>query len=166
MNRVVAHTQLASPHNLFSSHRSPNGQKISADWEAESPPVREIVVVKDLALILLAVVVGTSGQLTLKIGMGQVGRIGDVAIARLPALVAQVALNPLVVVGLGLYVLGAVVWLVVLSRIPLSLAQPVLALMYVLTPIMAWLLLGESLPITRCLGIATIVAGVALVAWA
>lgn len=117
-----------------------------------------------LALILVAVACGVGGQLLLKSGMNQLGHIGVAALAQPLALALRVLGNPLVVGGLGAYVLGAAAWLAVLSRAPLSLAYPILALSYAITPLMAWLVLGESLPGARWLGIATICAGVVLVA--
>ena len=116
-----------------------------------------------IGLILLAVALGVAGQLTLKLGMDQVGRLGAEALAQPLHSALRVVTNPLVIVGLGLYVLGAAVWLPVLSRVPLSLAYPVLALSYAFTPALAWLVLGESVPGLRWAGIATICAGVFLV---
>jgi uncharacterized membrane protein len=117
-----------------------------------------------LWLILLAVVCGVLGQLTLKIGMTGVGAIGGEALAQPVQVVLRVLTHPFVVVGLGLYVLGAVAWLTVLSRGPLSLAYPMLALGYAITPTLAWLVLGESLTSLRWVGIGTICLGVVLVA--
>jgi drug/metabolite transporter (DMT)-like permease len=117
----------------------------------------------NLSLILAAVVCGIGGQITLKMGMTQVGQIGDGALAQPLAIALRVLSSPLVLGGLGLYVLGAVVWLTVLSRVPLSLAYPILALSYAFTPVLAWLILGESVPYVRWAGIATICAGVFLV---
>jgi drug/metabolite transporter (DMT)-like permease len=65
---------------------------------------------------------------------------------------------------LGCYVLGAVAWLTVLSRVPLSLAYPMLALSYAITPILAWLVLGEDVNGLRWAGIGVISLGVLLVA--
>jgi multidrug transporter EmrE-like cation transporter len=117
-----------------------------------------------LLLILLALSCGVAGQLTLKMGMTGVGAIGGEALAQPVQLVLRVITHPLVVVGLGLYVLGAVAWLTVLSRVPLSLAYPMLALSYAITPTLAWLVLGESLTSMRWAGIGTICLGVLLVA--
>lgn len=116
-----------------------------------------------LALILVSVVCGVGGQVSLKMGMNQAGRIGAEALAQPLQVALRVATNPLVVGGLALYVLGAVAWLMVLSRVPLSFAYPVLALTYAFTPLLAWLVLGESVPSLRWLGIATICLGVYLV---
>ena len=116
-----------------------------------------------LALILVSVVCGVGGQVSLKMGMNQAGRIGAEALSQPLQIALRVATNPLVVGGLALYVLGAVAWLMVLSRVPLSFAYPLLALTYAFTPLLAWLVLGESVPALRWLGIATICLGVYLV---
>lgn len=116
-----------------------------------------------LPLILFSVLLGVGGQLTLKIGMMQVGRIDADALARPIDIATRVLLTPMVVGGLALYVLGAAVWLAVLSRVPLSLAYPVLALSYVITPVVAWMALGEVVPPARWIGLATICLGVIMV---
>jgi drug/metabolite transporter (DMT)-like permease len=116
-----------------------------------------------IILVLLAVLCGVSGQIILKLGMGQAGRIGLEALARPLETAWQVFTTPLVVGGLACYVLGAVFWLTVLSRVPLSLAYPMLALSYAFTPVLAWLILGESVNGLRWMGIGVICAGVLLV---
>jgi drug/metabolite transporter (DMT)-like permease len=116
-----------------------------------------------IGLVLLSVVCGVSGQLVLKIGMTQFGRIGADALAEPMTVAWRVLTNPLVMLGLGCYALGAIFWLTVLSRVPLSLAYPTLALTYVAIPLLAWLLLGESISLLRWAGIGVICAGVLLV---
>ena len=116
-----------------------------------------------LSLILLAVLCGVGGQLTLKMGMSHVGPIGAEATTQPLQVALRVLTSPLVLGGLGLYALGAVAWLTVLSRVPLSFAYPILALSYAFTPILAWLILGESVPSLRWVGIATICLGVLVV---
>ena len=116
-----------------------------------------------LPLILLSMLLGVGGQLTLKIGMMQVGRIDAAALTAPIQIAARVLATPMVLAGLGLYVVGAAVWLTVLSRMPLSLAYPVLAVTYVVTPIVSWLVLGESIPSARWVGLATICLGVLIV---
>lgn len=116
-----------------------------------------------LPLIFLSVLLGVGGQLTLKIGMTQVGRIGANAFEAPLQMVARVLTTPMVIGGLALYVVGAAVWLAVLSRVPLSLAYPVLALSYVITPVVAWMVLGETVPAARWIGLGTICLGVILV---
>jgi len=118
---------------------------------------------KSLLLVLMAVIIGVSGQLVLKAGMSQVGPVAVGDAKHLLRLATTVFTNPMVLAGLGLYVVGAVIWLTVLSRLALSFAYPMLALSYAFTPIGAWLVLGEGVPPVRWLGVAVIVLGVFLV---
>jgi drug/metabolite transporter (DMT)-like permease len=95
--------------------------------------------------------------------MSQVGRIGAESMGQPFQIAIKVLGSPFVVGGLGLYVLGAVAWLTVLSRVPLSYAYPILAISYAFTPLLAWWIFGEHVPGLRWLGIATIFLGVILV---
>jgi drug/metabolite transporter (DMT)-like permease len=62
------------------------------------------------------------------------------------------------------YGLSVIVWLVGLSRVPVSQAYPLLSLGYVINVGLAWWLLGEIPNVQRVAGIAVIVLGVVLVA--
>jgi drug/metabolite transporter (DMT)-like permease len=61
------------------------------------------------------------------------------------------------------YGLSVIVWLVGLSRVPVSQAYPLLSLGYVINIGLAWWLLGEVPTGQRVAGIAIIVVGVVLV---
>lgn len=56
-----------------------------------------------------------------------------------------------------------ILWLVAISRLDLSLAYPLLALAFVLNPLLARLLLGENIPWERWVGILVICIGVVIV---
>jgi drug/metabolite transporter (DMT)-like permease len=62
------------------------------------------------------------------------------------------------------YGLSVVVWLVGLSRVPVSQAYPLLSLGYVINIALAWWLLGEVPNVQRVAGIGVIVLGVVMVA--
>ena len=62
------------------------------------------------------------------------------------------------------YGLSVIVWLVGLSRVPVSQAYPLLSLGYVINIGLAWWLLGEVPNAQRVAGIGIIVVGVVLVA--
>jgi drug/metabolite transporter (DMT)-like permease len=62
------------------------------------------------------------------------------------------------------YGLSVIVWLVGLSRVPVSQAYPLLSLGYVINVGLAWWLLGEVPNVQRVAGIGVIVLGVILVA--
>jgi drug/metabolite transporter (DMT)-like permease len=66
--------------------------------------------------------------------------------------------------ALSAYGLSVVVWLVGLSRVPVSQAYPMLSMGYVLNIGLAWWLLGELPNAQRVVGIGIIVIGVVVVA--
>jgi drug/metabolite transporter (DMT)-like permease len=66
--------------------------------------------------------------------------------------------------ALTAYGLSVVVWIVGLSRVPVSQAYPLLSLGYVLNIGLAWWLFGEVPNAQRVIGVGVIVAGVVLVA--
>lgn len=66
--------------------------------------------------------------------------------------------------ALTAYGLSVVVWIIGLSRVPVSQAYPLLSLGYVLNIGLAWWLFGEVPNAQRVLGVGVIIAGVVLVA--
>ncbi len=74
------------------------------------------------------------------------------------------AIEPHVLAGLACYVVSVVVWIVGLSKVPVSIAYPMLSLGYVVNAVAAYYLLGEAVTPLRLAGIAIIIAGVVLVA--
>jgi drug/metabolite transporter (DMT)-like permease len=66
--------------------------------------------------------------------------------------------------ALTAYGFSVIVWIVGLSRVPVSQAYPLLSLGYVLNIGLAWWLFGEVPNTQRVAGVAVIIAGVVLVA--
>jgi len=56
------------------------------------------------------------------------------------------------------------VWILALSRVPVSVAYPMLSIGYIVNALAAWWLFGESLGAQKLVGIGFIVVGVFLVA--
>ena len=73
------------------------------------------------------------------------------------------ATNTYILAGFTLYFIPALIWTYLLSKLPVSIVQPVLALTYVVTPIMAMYFLSEPVPSLRWVGILVIIAGVVIV---
>lgn len=117
-----------------------------------------------ITLILASVLVGVLGQLFLKAGVAKLGAIGAETLANLPQFVGTVVTNPQIILGLAFYGLGAAMWIVVLSRVDLSVAYPMLGLGYVFVLLTSWLVFGEAVTPLRWLGALMIVVGVVLVA--
>ena len=118
---------------------------------------------KSLALVLANVLVGAVGQLMLKVGMTQVGRIGAEQVSHPVETLVRMFTTPLILVALPLYGGAMILWLVAISRLDLSFAYPLLALAFVINPLLARLLLGESIPWERWVGIFVICIGVVIV---
>lgn len=112
-----------------------------------------------LPIILLGVLLNAMAQLALKAGMNRVGHF-DFALANVLPIGWQVGTNPFVALGLVCYVVSVGVWLLVLSRVEVSLAYPMLSVGYVVNAMIAWWFLGESLTATKIAGIAVICFGV------
>jgi len=114
-------------------------------------------------LILLGVLLNAVAQLMLKEGMLRVGHFAF-AWANLMPVGLQVAGNLFVLGGLSLYAISVVVWLLVLSRVPVGFAYPMLSIGYIVNAIAGKYLFGETLSLTRIAGILVIITGVYLVA--
>ncbi len=114
-------------------------------------------------LLLLGVLLNAGAQILLKAGMDKIGHF-DFTWSNVWPIGLQVAMSPYVIMGIFSYVISVVVWILVLSRTEVSIAYPMVSLGYVINALAAYYLLGESLTLTRLLGIAVILVGVYLVA--
>lgn len=115
-----------------------------------------------ILFILIPVTAAAVGQMILKIGMGQVGEIK--LTENLWGSVMKMAVNPYVVGGLAFFGVNAFLWLVVLSKEKLSFAYPMVAFAYVVTMLLAKYVLHEEIPLLRWAGLATIIAGILMIA--
>ena len=68
------------------------------------------------------------------------------------------------VAGVACYMVSLLVWIMGLSRVPVSVAYPMLSLGYVINAIAAFYLFGETVTVARWLGIGFLIVGVWLVA--
>jgi len=118
---------------------------------------------KIILLALAAPVIGTLGQILLKYGMGQVGAITRSDFDRPISLVTSVFMNRWILMAIPLYVLGFIVWLIVLSKLDLSYAYGVLALTYVLIPLASLLIFNENIPVMRWVGIGGICISIVII---
>lgn len=116
---------------------------------------------KDYILLFFNVLLTVMGQILLKQGVSKVGVIN---FRELVPKLTQVILNPYVIGGISIYGFTTFVWLVILSRVKLSIAYPMLSLGYVLTIPFSWLFFKESIPKVRIIGAIIICIGVYLVA--
>lgn len=116
-----------------------------------------------LALLVVSVAFAIAGQLTLKSAMTQIGRIGSAQVATPLKTIGEAVREPRLWAGLTLFGISALFWLVVLSRVPLSVAYPVVGVSYILIVVFARLFLHEHVPALRWLGVVVVAAGIAIV---
>lgn len=116
-----------------------------------------------LALVLTGVFLNAVAQLLLKAGTNAVGHFEFHWDNALPVGM-KLAANPAILGGMTCYVISLVVWIMALSRVPVSVAYPMLSIGYLLNAIAAWAWFGEALGPQKLLGIGFIILGVWLIA--
>jgi multidrug transporter EmrE-like cation transporter len=71
--------------------------------------------------------------------------------------------NRILWVGLAIWSIETLVWIVALESVPLGIAYPVTAASYALAPLMGWWLLSERLGRSQIVGVLLVTAGAACV---
>ena len=115
------------------------------------------------ALILTGVLLNACAQLLLKAGTNAVGHF-EFHLENLIPIGMKLAFQPYIMGGMACYAVSLVVWIMALSRVPVSIAYPMLSIGYVINAFIAWQWFGEALAAQKLLGIGFIVVGVFLVA--
>jgi len=115
------------------------------------------------ALLMTGVLLNAAAQLLLKAGTNAVGQF-ELSAQNILPVGTKLAFEPHIAAGLACYVVSVAVWIVGLSRVPVSVAYPMLSVGYIVNAVAAWYLFGESLTAQKLVGIAFIVCGVYLVA--
>lgn len=116
-----------------------------------------------LILVLSCVLAGAIGQIILKTGMSEVGKLKDLKSLVSAENIGKMATNKFVVIGIILYAFSAVLWLGALSALDVSYAYPFLSISYILVAILAFIFLKENVSLIRWTGIIVIIIGVYLI---
>lgn len=122
-----------------------------------------------IVLILLSVGLALSGQIFLRRGMqdvkGKTG-MGAADLMKKPAIfIKEIATTWLVLLGLSLFVLSALSWLIVLTDIPLGFAYPFVSLTYIAVMLYDKFVEHRTILALNWLGVAGIVIGIILINW-
>lgn len=90
--------------------------------------------------------------------------IGNVAVslAAIMELIPKAALNIYIWGGMACYAISILVWLVVLSKVEVSYAYPFLSIGYIVTAFIGYFFLGESMGMSKIIGILTICVGIVI----
>ena len=115
------------------------------------------------SFLMAGVLLNAAAQLALKAGTNRIGEFAF-SLDNVVPIGLRVASSPYILLGLVCYVVSVVVWILGLSRVPVSVAYPMLSVGYIVNAIAAWMLFGESLTAQKLVGIGMIIIGVVLVA--
>lgn len=118
-----------------------------------------------IALLWLvpAILLSTTGELFLKRGMNEIGALDFASIETIIPTFLKMIRNYNLWLGFAGFMGGSIFWLSVISRVPLSLAYPMLGLGYVIIAVESWIFLGEGFHPLRLVGSIVVGIGVALV---
>ena len=117
---------------------------------------------QEFCLLLMSVMSSVAGQFFLKAGANKLGRVNvENAINH----IFNIITIPELLLGLLSYGLGAIAYILLLTRVDLSIAGPSVSLVYVFSVLLGYFLFKEAIPFTRLVGLSLIVCGVILVVW-
>ena len=116
----------------------------------------------EFGLFLIAISMSVTGQWLLKAGALKLGQVNT---SNLSSHVLGILTIPELLMGLTCYGLGAIVYILVLTRVKLSIAGPAAALIYVFTVLIGYFVFREAIPLSRVIGLGLITCGVLLVIW-
>lgn len=80
------------------------------------------------------------------------------------AIIRQILVDPWFIIAMTMYMAATILWILALREIPLSRAYPFMALAFVLVPAGAVVCYGETLDARYFIGLALVIAGMALTA--
>ncbi|OLP16484.1 EamA-like transporter family protein [Leptolyngbya sp. 'hensonii'] len=115
---------------------------------------------QELSLLLTSVLASVAGQFFLKSGAL---KLGKVTFSNLIGHIIGITSTPELLIGLTCYALGAIAYILLLTRVHLSIVGPAIALSYVFSVLIGYFVFQEPIPISRIAGLGFIIAGVLLV---
>jgi multidrug transporter EmrE-like cation transporter len=114
-------------------------------------------------LLGVAIITTVLSQLLFKQGMLMLGNI-NFSLTNTLSLAINVVRNPYLLTGLFFYGASFLLWLIVLSKLKLSLVYPITSLNFVLVILASYFLFGERLSAFQYSGILIIIIGVIILA--
>ncbi|MBH8566845.1 EamA family transporter [Nostoc sp. CENA67] len=117
---------------------------------------------QEFILLLMSVLASIGGQFFLKAGALKLGRVH---VGNAVSHIISIITIPELLIGLTCYALGALAYILLLTRVNLSVAGPSVSLVYVFSVLLGYFIFKETIPLTRLVGLSLIVSGVILVVW-
>ena len=118
----------------------------------------------NILLILSSVTLNAFAQLFIRQGMLKLGQI-SIGMNELWNMIIQSLSNIYIWAGMMSYAVSILLWMVVLSKVNVSLAYPFLSIGYIVTAIIAYFAFGEPITVQKIAGIAIICVGVVVLTY-
>lgn len=112
--------------------------------------------------LLVNLTLNTLSQYALKAGANRLGSL-DFSYSSLIHLLTAIPTSPFLMGGILFAIAAAIIWIAILSCVPVSIALPISSIGYVTSALVAYLFLNEQLTLLRILGTTVIVLGVIIV---
>lgn len=115
---------------------------------------------QEFFLFLAAVVVASGGQAFLKLGAL---KLGPVEAGNAIGKILSIIRTPELLIGLVFYGFSSILFILVLTRVKLSVAGPAISISYVISVLMGYFFFQEAISIRHLIGLGLIACGVILV---
>ena len=114
------------------------------------------------SLIFAGVMLNAAAQILMKAGTNVIGHF-EFSAANVVPIGWKLATEWHIITALFCYGISVVVWILALSRVPVSIAFPMLSMAYVVNAVAAKYLLGEDFSVTKLVGMGVIILGVIII---
>lgn len=114
----------------------------------------------NIIIILVSVLLNCAAQLFIRKGMLQIGEVGATGLIKVWVPILS---NLYLWSAMLCYAVSILLWMAVLSKVEVSFAYPFLSIGYVVAAVVGYYFFGESLSLTRIVGILVICIGVFLI---
>ncbi|OMP66644.1 EamA family transporter [Domibacillus epiphyticus] len=111
-----------------------------------------------LGLVVLNTLILVSGQFLWKAGMEKHSDAFTSVFS-----IVKLFFTPYIFTGLAMYGLATVLWLFILTKVPLSVAYPLQSSAYIIAVIGSFFIFGESITIWKIAGVCFIMLGVSMI---
>ena len=113
-------------------------------------------------LIFTGVMLNAAAQILMKAGTNAIGHF-EFSVDNIVPIGLKLASEWHIIVALCCYALSVIIWILALSRVPVSIAFPMLSMAYVVNALAAYYLLGEPFSTTKLVGMGVIILGVIII---
>jgi drug/metabolite transporter (DMT)-like permease len=118
-----------------------------------------------ILLVILTNLFMAASSLFFKLAIDKVGRLDLTSFAALWPVAVRLAISPLFILGFSAGTVGSICYYLMLARMNVSVAYPLLSIAYVFVAFASVLFLNETIGLPNWLGIGFICLGVALISF-